>query len=142
MPLSELMTNLMVYKFCKYNPNGSFIATGDEIMYIWDIRANKAAALPVIDIDNEQFHKVTFHPNNVVLAILSLSSKRNGYYTMIRYWDILSRTLIKEMQPINGIASDLSFSPYGKEIIVTFNDKCIICPVPNEVINANFTCNM
>jgi len=131
MPLSDLMAHTNSYTLCEYSPNGSFIATGNDMfLYIWNLRTEKASMLPVVERENIQ--KIAFHPNNIILTLLSLN---HHSCSIIRYWDLLTRKPIKEMQPLKGIGLDLSFSPDGKKIVVAFNNRCVIYPVPHEVIN-------
>lgn len=130
MPLSDLMAHTNSYTFCEYSPNGFSIAIGNSMfVYIWNLRTDKASMLPAVERENIQ--KIAFHPNNIILALLSTC-----YYpcSIIRYWDLRTRKPITEI-PLQNVGHDLSFSHDGKKIVITLEKKCVVYSVPPEVTN-------
>ncbi|HLW72490.1 MAG TPA: WD40 repeat domain-containing protein [Candidatus Babeliales bacterium] len=124
--------------FCEWSPNGSFFAHGNQynVNVIqdpldWYMHITKLS----IEKDDEQFVKIKFHPNSFFIATLSSPNH------IVCYWDV---TTYEPMSCLSLLFadticsapknSDLAFSDDGKKLIVTLNNKCVILPVPFELI--------
>lgn len=85
-----------------------------------------------------------FHPNSSVLATsMRVDSDSNyTYYNslIIFYWDVTTQQLITKTQPFpyapsqNRDENNIAFSPNGTKLLIVLYDKCIILPVPVEVL--------
>lgn len=142
--------------FCEYSPDGSFIAGGNE-RAIYTITSafragHKLEILP--DQGKAGYLYMKFHPNSSVLATLSAPDD------IVRYWDVKKNVLIDVTQSVSCHYQDycadinpcnplmqryqlssphLSFSPNGKMLAITLKHKCIVIPVPFEVIYPSIT---
>jgi WD40 repeat protein len=130
---SRLFSNAS-HEFCEYSPNGSLIALGNKkSMYILDPESTDPQT-PLKIKKGERVSCIKFHPNSAVLATLS------NIRSIVRYWDVVTQQLIVSMAPLSAYCSDffnkntLSFSPDGKNLLVTVSDKCFVTPVPFEII--------
>jgi len=130
---------------CQYSPDGSIVATGcQNRIYIINLDTidTKPSHLQSEDTTDyhEYFNNLLFYANSVLTTVSGICIKNNGgwrqsNYTRIRYWDM------KTLKPIHTSASldspkchDLSLSPDREKLLVTLHDKCVILPVPFEVI--------
>jgi hypothetical protein len=133
---------------CQYNPNGSIIATHDsnQICLI-EIPSSPSQYLEILKYLNRinnvySYDTIKFYPRGSVLATLS----RNDQFRVeipkyvLAYWDVEQQEIINETPVyikediLNYHLSAISFTPNGKEIIVTAYRQHIIFPVPFEVI--------
>ncbi|HSC24885.1 MAG TPA: hypothetical protein VLB80_01540, partial [Candidatus Babeliales bacterium] len=125
--------------FCQYSPDGSYIvAGGDKKLFIIDTDAYSYKCLE--NKDDEIYCNIAFHPNNLILAILSektVSLSRLCVYKqqIVHYWDIKTQKFIIANMPVlkSSCGRDLSFSPDGLEMVIVLEGKCVRAPVPSAV---------
>ncbi len=134
-----------MHPFCEYSPNGSYIAVGNQHdilildSYTETEISDYSQSIEMFSLskkDKDQFLTMTFHPNSAILATLS---NHNG---IVHYWDVATRKPIIELPPLHinatkiykGKRPCLSFSPHGKDLIITFKNNCYMMPVPFEAI--------
>lgn len=124
--------------FCEWSPNGFLIAHGNQYnVHIiqhpldWYNDMNKLKK----SINDGQFVQIKFHPNSFFIATLSSPNR------IVCYWDVATYEPISRLSLLFSDAicnvhknDDLAFSDDGKKLIVTLTNKCIILPVPFELI--------
>lgn len=133
---------------CQYNADGSYVAVGYPNKIIL-VDQNKTPnpllylSAPegeffneIIPQKNEHFHKIIFHPNNSILAILGSKTTNvpQEVYSMknyLRYYDIKKLQYIdKPIEfPKNIRLYDLAISDDGLSILMTSDNKCIKMPI-------------
>jgi|SRR5579863_1666077 WD40 repeat protein len=146
---------------CEYSSDGSFIAGIDEhnIYIVQSVSSdekidehNTCTVRSILPVDTKYVIKSLFyqdkaeywymkiHPNGSVLVTLSEPND------IICYWDVKKKELIDVTQSISSYYRDqyslnpyLSFSPNGKMLAITFNQKCIVIPVPFEAMYHSIT---
>lgn len=132
--LTNLHDNIRQPKrFCKYSPNGLFIVLGGwTFLNIIDSQSYTHQTLK--EATSLYYQAIEFHPNSSVLAVIITSRD------CMRYYDIRTLELIAQISELsqfyNSIpgSGKISFSPDGTQSIIAFLDRCVILPVPFEVI--------
>lgn len=132
--------SLCYHKFCQYSPDGSFIIRGTGTEIILTKPSHKShKSVAVIQNRENYFDNIAIHPQNNVLLTLS---KPDG---TLRYWDTNTSKQIIAMNSLSDTnkslhaSSSLSFSPNGTKLLIVLYGKCIIVPVPFEVLYKNIT---
>jgi WD40 repeat protein len=141
-----------------YSPNGSCIGTvNNYCINIINLKSRLASTISylkdncIINPINSAFATIEFHPNSTVLAALLVvhnpgksTPKKRSYSALLQYLDsnknllskdvIIAETPIAEFYIAQKPNTALSFSPDGTKIIIMFHDKCVVLPVPLQVI--------
>jgi WD40 repeat protein len=116
--------------FCKYSPDGSCIAAGNErALYIIDLHKGHTLYPVITFTGSEILDCMAFHPNGL-LALLLVSPQS----AVIKYWNINTCESIYETQLGFSFQDyDICFSHDGLEVFVARADKCIRTLVPFAV---------
>jgi hypothetical protein len=130
------------------SPNGSLIAVQDKDIAVCIIKKDhdNNTQTSRIELAREKGAESTihwrymkFHNNSTVLAIVQLLWIGHEYQQMVLYWDIITQQLLATTPALSGInyhniCENIAFSPDGRKIIIVSPDKCVILPVPYEVL--------
>jgi WD40 repeat protein len=90
------------------------------------------------DVHTDTWTDMQFHPNSAVLAtVMPLHIDREPHQ-IVCYWDVQTQQLITTTPPLptsrRHYTNNIAFSPDGKKLVMILPDKCIILPVPFEVL--------
>ncbi|HLW72492.1 MAG TPA: WD40 repeat domain-containing protein [Candidatus Babeliales bacterium] len=125
--------SLIPRRFCEYSPNGLFIVSGGQTsLQIIDSQSYTHQILE--ETTSLYYQAIEFHPNSSVLAVTITSRD------CIHYYDIRTLELIAQISELSrlysstAVSEKISFSPDGTQSIITLLDRCVILPVPFEVI--------
>ena len=89
----------------------------------------------IIKLDRNPWRCMQFHPNSAVLATVMSLYINSEPHQIVFYWNALTQQLITTTPPFPSHNNyNITFSLNGTKIIVVLADKCIILPVPFEVI--------
>jgi hypothetical protein len=145
--INSIYENIESFFSCQYNSDGSYLAAGytnkikiinhnkkpNPLLYTSSPQGEFFEA--ILAEENETFHEIAFHPNNIILAILCSYSLGNIPGTTrkkqyVRYYDIKTLQCIdKTIEFDSRYSHDLAFSHDGFAIIITLEDKCVKIPV-------------
>jgi len=145
---SNLSLEPKVIKLLHYNnpcqhssqisPDGLIVVGDSDGQYISFINQNLDGCVNIESERNEVFIRMLFYPRGLVLATSSLLKMINKH--IMRYWDAKTLQLIHTTQPLKCDRDyDFAFSPDGKEIIIAFEEECLMFQVPFEVRYENGT---
>ena len=119
------------HSFCEYSQDGSTIAFGNaNNVYILDTHSRECTQLHT----SELITHITFYPNSSILATLSLPYSKVCFWDTTTFLPIISALTPYYTKVKAALKQDFSFSPDGKKLIIALADKCVILPVPFEVI--------
>ncbi|HLJ31863.1 MAG TPA: WD40 repeat domain-containing protein [Candidatus Babeliales bacterium] len=123
--------------FCKYNSDGSLLATGNAKCIIildptkkWQEIAAFPSPTKEKDFGEEDFGRIMFYSHNVLATLPRHMGNKIFYWDIINQKKLTSTTFSQE----HSLLRDFSFSPDGTKVMITLENKCIILPVPLEVM--------
>jgi len=126
----------------KYSSDGSLIASANNsLVYVINLDKNTGQNIKLFP-NNEKICALQFHPHNSVLAVITHDHED---YLKLNYVDITNQNIIAQnvvgdcyffskIPHARDVRSMLSFSPDGTHILIRLNYRCIIYPVPFDVI--------
>ena len=99
--------------FVKFSPLGNILASGsqDGVLSLWDLRTRTRTKIKSHDNCHSHLNDLEFTPDGKTVALSGIDVSEHGVHYNIRFWDVESRRMVREIPGIS--ASKILISPDG-----------------------------